>query len=163
MALKDRLMGRERPTATYWLQVSDSSEAEAAHTAARTALQLRTMIGDEQGIQEAGETLAAAQAALKACFEPIVCTALPPAEFEALVDAHKPREDTDDDAWNMDTFPRACFLACAPPEMSVSEWEQFLDASVGSGERTKLYNTAINANVRVPDPTVPKDWTETLA
>jgi hypothetical protein len=155
----DRLKARGLPTDTYWLAVADTDEPGRALAAARERLNLLVLTdGEQEAVQAARDALHAAEAALKACYEPIELTALPPAEFEALVDAHPPRTGTDDDAWNTKTFPRACFLACAPKVWGAAEWEAFLDTRLSEAERTGLYNTALSVNVRVPDPTVPKDW-----
>lgn len=165
MGPRERLLGRARPTDSCQIRVDDSTKAEAEASAAAAELQMVLLVGgDEQAREQARERVHQAQAALRACFEEIVCTALPPAEFEALADAHPPRpDDLLDEAWNMDTFPRACFLACAPGYFTTAEWETWLDTQVNEGERIRLYNTAINANTRVPDPTLPKDSTPTLS
>ncbi|GIH76136.1 hypothetical protein [Planobispora longispora] len=157
MGLRDRLQGRPRPTASCRIAVVDTREAEQELTEAGAALQVLVFAGGGEELPAAKDRLSAARAALAACFETVVCAAMPPDEFEALVDAHKPRKDTDDEAWNNETFPRACFLECAPGEMTRQEWEEFLRTQVNDGERTLLYQTAIRANIRVPDPNVPKD------
>lgn len=159
-----RLRGRSRPTAECKVSIDDTRAAERELAEATTALQLLLFGGGGEELAGARERVEAAREALEACFETIVCMALPPAEFEALIDAHPARKDhPDDDAWNVDTFPRACFLACAPDVMSRSEWEEWLDVQVSDGEQAKLYNTALEANVRAPDPSVPKGSMGTLS
>jgi hypothetical protein len=160
----DRLKNRARPSDTYWLQVEPTERAGRALATAKETLQLRLLAGaDEDATAAAREAVAAAEAELKACYEPITVTALAPAAFEQLVKEHPPRAGSDDDAWNMDTFPRACFLACAPADWDGPEWAAFLDDRLSEAERLRLCNVAVAVNVRVPDPTVPKDWTGTPA
>ena len=160
MSLRERLAGRARPTATYRLRIDDTTDAERELSEAQTSLLLAST-EEEKG--RARQDINTAQAALDACFEPIVMTAMPPREFEDLVDEHPARKDTDDEAWNTETFPRACFLACAPNEMSAEEWDAFLAERCSDGEQIALFTTAIDANLRLPDPSVPKGLMEMLA
>lgn len=160
MPLRERLAGRSRPTATYLLRIDDTTKAEEGLSEAQTALLLASA---EEEKAQARQDIEAAQAVLEACFEPIVMTAMPPEEFEALVDEHPPREGTKDEAWNIATFPQACFLACAPDEMNAEEWAAFLADRCSDGEQIAMFTTAIDANLRVPDPSVPKGLMEMLA
>lgn len=167
MSLRERLDAKSRPTAKYQLLI-DQDGAEAAEeelSAARAELPLVLLAGDEARIQAVRDRVTAAQQAYKACFEKIVFTALPADDFEALIELpeHKPRDGTDDEIWNGDTLPRAAFLACAPDVYTAEEWEAWLADRVNDAERLALYSTAVNANSRTPDPSVPKGWTETLS
>jgi hypothetical protein len=159
MALNtDRLSGRALPTDTYWIRVDDPTQAGEALAEARENFRTKLLIdAPEDAITEAREAVKAAEAALKACYEPIVVTALPPDDFEVLVGKHKPRPDTDDDAWDTTTFPKACFFACAPKEWDTAGWEAFL-TTLSSAEKKSLFHTAVAVNARVLDPTLPKDW-----
>lgn len=157
MTLRERLSTRKRPTAVYRIRIDDSADAERELTEARAVLQFATLTGDEDRAARARARVEAAEVAFNACYEAIVLTSLKPGDFEALVDVHKARPGTGDEAWNVDTFPRACFMECAPAEMTEAEWDAFLADACSDAERTALYNTAIAVNVRVPDPTVPKD------
>lgn len=160
----DRLKARSLPTETYWLQVEDTAAPGRALAEAREALQMRILTdADRYAVDAARQVVKDAEAALRACYEPITVTAMEPAAWEALVKEHPPRKDTDDDVWNVDTLPRAAFLACAPTEWSRQEWEEFLDHRLSPAERMGLLNTAVAVNARIPDPTVPKDWTMTPA
>jgi hypothetical protein len=158
--LRERLANRARPVGKARLLI----DHEAADTAERAVRQARNELqivllatSEDERVQPLRDRLDAAQAALDACYELIVCTGLPEVEYEALLGAHPPREGNDDDeTWNSDTFPRACFLACAPPDGGVAEWEEFLATQTNEAERIILYNAAIKANVRAPDPSVPK-------
>lgn len=155
-----RLEGRPLPTDTYWVRVDDTTEAGRALAEAREVLQLHLLTdSDAKTLAEARQGVVAAEEALKACYEPITVTALLPDDFEALVDKHAPRPDTDDDVWNGKTFPRAVFLACAPTEWNTAQWEEWLKATLSAAEREALFMVAVTVNARVLDPTVPKGWT----
>lgn len=158
-SLRDRLRARPRPTLAYELPVGDVAAARQAMAGAEDALRAARFRSDdaaEQAVAAARETLTEAEANLEACYETVTLTALPPAEFEALVAVHPPREGTGDEAWNIDTFPRACFLACAPGDLSEAEWEAVLGENLSHAERAELYSLAIAVNVRVVSPALPK-------
>jgi len=65
--------------------------------------------------------------------------------------------------WNLDTFPRACLLACVESDLTEAEWQQVMKEVLSQAELGELANAAIRVNVRVPDSTLPKDWTQILA
>lgn len=158
-SLRDRLRARPRPTLPYELPVGDVAAARQAVARAEDALRaarFRSDDGAEQAVAAAREALTGAEAALKACYETVTLTALPPADFEALVALHPPREGTSDEAWNVDSFPRACFLACAPVDLSEAEWESVLAENLSIAERAELYSVAIAVNVRVVTGALPK-------
>jgi hypothetical protein len=110
-----------------------------------------------QAVEAARAAVDKAQEKLDACYEKIELTPLPPDDFEALIGKHPPREDTDDTRYNKATFPTACFLACAPADLSEQEWIEFLKSNVSSVERDDLLNLAVGVNVRRVDQAVPKD------
>lgn len=160
----DRLRSRALPTDTYWLQVEPTDVPGRALAEAREALQMRILTdASADTVDDARQAVRDAEEALKACYEPITVTAMEPPAWEALVAAHPPRKDTDDDVWNTSTLPREAFLACAPTEWSRDEWAEYLDHKLSPAEREGLYLTAVGVNARVPDPTVPKGWTMTPA
>lgn len=157
--LRDRLLGRSRPSLVYELPIGDVAAARLAVARAEDAVRAARYRADEnaeQALAEARAALTQAEADLDACYEKVTLTALPPADFEALVALHPPREDTSDEAWNPETFPRACFLACAPHEVSEAEWEQVLAENLSLAERGELYSVAIAVNVRLVSPALPK-------
>ena len=156
---RERLLARKRPTVDYQLAVEDDADAVAEMAAAKDALAaagFRTDEGAAVAVAEAEARLAKARKAVEACYEPVTLTALPPVEFEALVakPENAPR-DGKDEKWNADTFPRACFLACAPGDLTSQEWEEFVDSSLSQGEREALFLTAIGLNARWPSGAVP--------
>ncbi|GII89620.1 hypothetical protein Ssi03_76100 [Sphaerisporangium siamense] len=164
MSQRDRLLARPRPSTTYTLRVEDDTEQRRRLEDARRVLHLLQAQGDEadQGaLTAAREELDQAEEELEACYEHIVLRAMRPRDFETLIAEHPAREGTEDKAWNVATFPEACFLACAEGEMSAADWEQFLAGNVSDVERADLYTEAIRVNARLPVATLPKDWMQT--
>lgn len=157
---RERLLARQRPSTVYQLAVEDDAAAVAELNAAKDALdtaRFRSDDGAEQAVTDAEERLAAARSAVEACYEPVTLTAMPPAEFEALVakPEYAPREGRDE-RWNAETFPRACFLACVDTsDLTAAEWESFVDGSLSQGERTALFLAAVGINARWPSGSIP--------
>ena len=157
---RERLLARRRPSTVYQLAVDDDTAAVAAVAAAKDELGTARFRSDDsaaQAVTDAEERLAAARAAVEACYEPVTLTALPPAEFEALI--AKPEyaaRDGKDERWNVDTFPRACFLACVDTgDLTAEEWAEFADGSLSQGEREALFLAAVSVNARWPSGAVP--------
>lgn len=156
---RERLLARTRPTDDYQLAVVDVTGAVAELEAAKEALDaagFRTDDAAAVAVAEAEARLEKSRAAVEACYEPVTLTALPPKEFEALVaePEHAAREGKDE-RWNGDTFPRACFLACAPDDLTPQEWEEFVDSSLSQGERESLFLAAVRINARWPSGSIP--------
>lgn len=170
--LRERLLARERPTTTVPLRVEDDTDARRRLADAEQALaeiQDRATSPGAQAVRKARQARDAAQQAVDDCYIDVTVQALPPADFEALIAAHPPEPAADgeasDDAWNPDTFPRPCFLACVAPtdDMSAEDWAQVFDNNLSAAEQTMLCNAAIMINVRRLDEIqVPKDWTQIL-
>ncbi|MER7126741.1 hypothetical protein [Micrococcus luteus] len=162
MSLRERLLARPRPSDTYPLRVDDDTEARAALERARTRLLLLFQGGvDESAVQAAKVALADAEVALAACYENVTLRAMRPEDFEHLVGEHKPREGTEDRTWNLDTFPKACLMECVESDLTPAEWDQVWRDVLSVGERAELCTAAIKVNVRAPDSTLPKGWTQT--
>jgi hypothetical protein len=158
---RERLLARKRPTFDYQFAVDDDTDAVAELNAAKEALDragFRDDDGAAQAVADAEARLAAARAAVEACYEPVTLTALLPADFEALValPEHAPREGKDE-KWNGETFPRACFMACVDTsgDMSAEDWAAFATENVSAGERESLRLAAISLNARWPTGAVP--------
>lgn len=155
---RDRLLGRKRPSLSVPLAVEDvtgpSREVALTEDAWRTA-QLGVAQDTPARVKAAKADLDAAIRALDACYEHVTVTALPPVEFEALVAKH-PGRDGEDEAYNIETFPRALFIACAGDELSADEWNDFLDTRCSQAERDALLFAATNVNSRTPNIAVPK-------
>jgi hypothetical protein len=158
---RERLLARKRPSVPYQLAVVDDTDAVAELAAAKEALDAagyRVDEGAEQAVAEAEARLEKARAAVEACYEPVTLTAMLPAAFEELIaqPEHAPREGKDE-RWNADTFPRACFLACADDDgdMSAQDWDTFTVENVSQGERESMFMAAVGINARWPSGAVP--------
>ncbi|MEV4096974.1 hypothetical protein [Streptosporangium saharense] len=163
MSLRERLLARPRLADTCMLRVDDDAEARKELERARTFLRVLQFQGDaadESAVRAARADLERAEAAVAACYEPITLRAMRPGDFEALIALHRPREGTGDRAWNLETFPRACFQECVEADLTTAEWEQVWKEVLSQGERDELCTAAIRVNVRIPDSTLPKGWTQ---
>lgn len=133
MGLRDRLRERARPTAAFSLRVDDDTAALAELTAAREA-------DDDEGI-------AAAQAAVDACYEQLRLMALPPADMEALIAAHPAVEK--DASWNPATFVPALLAACVESDVTEEDWVEYTTKGpMTSGEVTALFDAIMILNYR---------------
>lgn len=163
MSLRDRLLGRPRPSATYPLRIDDDTEVRKELERVRTALRLLQFQGDsadEAAVRKANKDLAKAEAKMAATYEYVVLRAMRPDDFEKLIGEHKPREGSEDQVWNLDTFPRACLMECVESDLTEAEWDQVWAEVLSHAEQGELCNAAIRVNVRVPDSTLPKGWTQ---
>lgn len=155
------MLTRKRPTFDYQLAIEDDTDAVAELNAAKEALDRARFRDDDnaaQAIADAEVRLVAARTVVEACYEPVTLTALPPADFEALValPEHAPRPG-EDEKWNAETFPRACFLACVEDDgdMTAQDWDAFTAENISQGERESLFLSAIGLNARWPTGAVP--------
>ena len=167
MGLGERLRARKLPTEIVRLPI-DPSEYARAERDLETALwaleEARAGGSVDVAVQQA--RVDTARAVLDACeCEQITLRALPPAEWETLLDMHPPTEDqrANGAQWNVTTM-RASLLAAAvvPDEgddpLAEADWEQLAKAgSLASGELTALFNAAVRLNVRAPASAVGKD------
>lgn len=168
MSLKERLLARERPTATYPCRVApveETQDAEAALAAARKAA-LAVRVDDKTATRKAKKILAEAEARRDACYERITLRALPPAEFEALGDTYPDAPDDASDEVRRqhdEEYLHSVFLASVEGDLTDEEWAEFVQQHLSTGERNDLYNLAIavNGRVRALDPATPKGSTGT--
>ncbi|NUP24008.1 MAG: hypothetical protein HOZ81_49735 [Streptomyces sp.] len=160
MSLRERLLNRPRPSGEVPLRIDDDTDAREEVEQARRLLAMLQLQGsvEEAALRRARTAVTKAEKRLRGCYEFITLRALPADDFEALVAAHKPRPDTTDQMWNLDTFPKACFFACVESEMAAEEWERLWSAGLSNAERVELGNAAIRVNIRTPDESLPKGW-----
>ena len=162
-SLRDRLLQRERPVATYVCRVApvdQTQQAEQELAAAKKAA-LGVRVDDTKATERARQ---AAQDALErrdACYEKIRLQALPPAEFEALSDVYPLAGPDADDQTRLEAdeaYLHAVFLATVQGDLTEQEWTTFVHTNLSTGERNDLYtlSTAVNGKVRALDPSVPK-------
>lgn len=170
-SLRERLRARERPSLDYELPVGDVMGAQralaAAEEAHREALRRAARVSTAEdasdaeqaeaqaAVEETREAVAQAKEALDACYEHIRLTAMPPDEYEALKALHPPRPGTDDIEYNVRTFPKAVFLACAT-ELTPEEWEPILRENLTHAERQDLFLLADAVNARLVNAALPK-------
>lgn len=161
MSLRERLLNRPRLSGEVPLRVADDTAARDELARARSVLfMLQVEGGAEDAIRRARSAVARADKKLRACYEFVTVRALAGPDYEALQAAHPPRPDTADQVWNLDTFPRAAFLACVESDLSPAEWEALWETGLSNAERIELGNAAIRVNVRVPDGSLPKGWAQ---
>lgn len=145
MALRASLAQRQLPTSTFLLRVFDDRRARAELAAAQVD-------GDAQRVAEAEQ-------AVQACYEQLAITALPPAEWEALLAAHPATEQQrKDGAWcNNTTFLPALLAACIEGDETEADWADLITkGAITQGEVTALSVAVHNINLRSPDPLLPK-------
>lgn len=163
MSLRERLLNRPRPSGTCPVRVDDDTEARKEVDQALMLLNLLLAQGDmadQAAVRKARARLKKAEEAVRGCYEFVTVRALAADDWEALVDAHKPRPDTDDRVWDGKTFPKAAFFACVESDLSEEDWEHVWTGVLSDAERIELSNAAIRVNVRVPDSSLPKGWTQ---
>lgn len=109
---------------------------------------------DSDEVQEAARKVDGAQAKLDACYEPLTLTALPPADFEALMAAHPPTKEqrSKDFEWNEETFRPALLAVTVEGDMTEDDWaEMNKSGQITWGEFTALFNACLNVNSRSSD------------
>lgn len=166
MGLADRLRARNLPTETVALPLDPQ-----AYTRAERELLAATVSLDEARADGVADLTAlqarvdAAQAELDGCeCEMITLRALPPVEWEALLDLHPPTEEQRalGALWNIATFrPALLALSVVVAEgeapLSEADWEQMSKAgALAAGELNALFNAAVGVNFRTPSSAVGK-------
>jgi hypothetical protein len=167
VSLLDRLRARELPSVTVGIPVDAVAYARLDGELAQATWRLedaRGRVGGDVAVLRAEQ--AAAQAALDACpVEAVVLRALPPAEWEALVDAHPPTEEQMNGGaqWNVATF-RPALLAVSvvvdsdDDAMTESDWAALAkEGALAAGELGALFHAAVTLNLRGPSASVGKD------
>lgn len=168
MGLGDRLRARKPPTETVRLPHDPAAYAQAerdleSETWALEDARARGVV-DLSRYQDRVDT---AQARLDECeCERVTLQALPPAEWEALVEFHPATEEQQAKGgqWNIATFRPALLAACVVPAdgeepLSETDWELLSkDGALSLGELNRLYNTAVDLNIRAPSSAVGKGF-----
>lgn len=158
----DRLLNRPRLGAEHPIRIVDDTEARQEVEQAQFALALLQTQSevDAGALKKAKATLTRARKQLRACYEWVPLRAMEADEFELLKGRHKPRPDTDDRLYNVDTFPKACLLATDESGRSEADWEHIFKVVLSGPEKTDLCNAAIRVNARTPDESLPKGWAQ---
>jgi hypothetical protein len=162
--VRDRLLSRERPVATYPCRVATVEETTAAERALVTAHKAANAVkaDDKKAVAAAKRTLDAAEKKRDGCYEKVMLRAMEPKKFEALQDAYPQADDGADEETRKaadEAYLHAVFLGTVQGEgMSEEDWTDFVHTNLSTGERNDLYNMsiAINGRVRALNPSVPK-------
>lgn len=163
MSEGDRLRNRKRLFAEHPIRVDDDTEARREVERASSLLQILLFQGDaadQAVVRKARAELKRAEKKLRACYEFVPLRAMEADAFEVLRGEHKPRPDTGDKLFNIDTFPRACLLATDESGRSEADWEHIFKHVLSGPEADELCNTAIRVNARTPDESLPKGWAQ---
>lgn len=155
LSLAEQFRGRRLPTQVVTLPRDPDQHERAARAlaGARWALEEARARGAADTAQERAD-VDAAQAALDAVeVLAVPLTALPPDEWEDLVDAHPPTAEDLAKGYQWD--PRALrphLLARAvvvPPGVPAPDWEALAKAGeITAGELSALFDTAVMLNLR---------------
>ncbi|MFI6737437.1 hypothetical protein ACIBI9_31315 [Nonomuraea sp. NPDC050451] len=164
--MQDKLKAKKRPTTRCRIFVGDPDEHSKAYETSFLALVelfKDYKAGDEmpEPMKIAGRQLLEDLAKVQEpYFQTFVFRAMKPDAFEKLLDVHPPRPNSDDIAYNEDTFPPAVFKECliepAYDTLTDAEWKAFFD-ECSHKEHVLLHNTALDANMRNIEPSTPKD------
>lgn len=150
MALRASLAQRKPPTTEFSLRVYDDRRARAELAAALAE-------GNPQRMTEA-------QAAVNACYERLIITAIPPVDWEGLVAGHPPTDQQRaNGGWcNSDTFAPALLAVCVEGDETEADWaDAITKGGMSQGEATALVQAVYDINLRILDPDLPKDSTPT--
>lgn len=165
MGLRDRLRARQLPTASVQLAVDPAAHLHAEQELAEASWEL------EHARSRGSVDMAALRARVSAAqdafdaleFEDVTVRALPPSEWEALLDLHPPAEDQrGGERWNVQTFRPALLAVSVVPAqgdepMTESDWEQLAkEGSIAAGELGMLFDAAVSLNLRTPATSVGK-------
>jgi len=162
-SLRDRLLQRERPVATYTCRVAPVADTQRAEQDLAAALKALRGVrpDDETAAATAQEAVATAQERRDACYEQILLQALPPDAYEAIGDAYPLADEGAEEKVRLaadEAYLHAVFLSCVQGELTSEEWTTFVHTNLSTGERNDLYTlaNAVNGRVRALDPSVPK-------
>jgi hypothetical protein len=163
MGLRDRLRARQLPTVTVVLAGDRSAYAAAEREldSANRALLDEQARGSYDLAAERARVEVAQSALDELPVEKVVLRALPPSDWEALVEAHPPPKDRVAElAWNPSTF-RAALLSASvvlPDGEEPPDWEELTRGGhLTAGELNALFEAAVSINARAPQVSTGKD------
>ena len=166
LKMKDRLKAKKRPTASCRIFVGDQEEYQKTIRESFSDLYeiLKGFSGEMPDHIREGtlEVLKSFNSRQEPYFMRFVFRAMDPVAYEKLAeqDEYKPRPNTDDIAFNYDTFPvrvfRECLIEPVYDTLSDEEWDEFLK-NCSQVERRLLLDTGLSANQRNIEPSTPKD------
>ncbi len=157
MTLRERLRARQSPSTTVVLAgdrlAYETAERELA--AAERALATEQARGSFDLVAERARVEVAQSIVDEMPVERVVLRALPPSDWEALVEAHPPPKDKQDAGavWNVSTFRSALLAACVvvPDGEEPPDWEELTrEGHLTAAELNMLFDAAIGVNARAP-------------
>lgn len=152
MSIREALARKRVRRATYMLPVGDATAAEERLAEARQALVLAGIGKDDTdpARAKAQAKVDECQAAVDACYIPLVFQGIPAADFEALVAAHPSKSDDPDDMWDKDGLAPDLVAAClTDSDMTADEWRAELASERWTrGDVDQLFLTAMSVNVK---------------
>lgn len=165
MSLRDQLTTRALPSVTEYIEIKDPSEARGNLEKALRVLKHAEVKGDQAEVKRCKAAATRARKQHEKCFAKLTLRAMPPDDYEDLIDEHPPtpeqiakagKNPADWPEWNDKTFYPALFAACAEGDMEGQDWTSFLKTNVSRGERRRLYMVAlaVNENERMPESTM---------
>lgn len=167
MGLADRLRARSHPTEIVPLPLDPQAYARAERELLAAVAALDEARADGAvDLDQLEARVDAAQVVLDTCeVEKVTVRALPPDEWEELVDLHPPTEAqrANGALWNVTTFrPALLALSVVPAEgddpMSAEDWASLSKeaGALAAGELNALFNAAVSVNFRTPSSAVGK-------
>lgn len=157
MSLRERLRARQSPSTTVVLAgdrvAYETAERELA--AAERALVAEQARGSYDLVAERAAVEVAQSRLDEMPVERVTLRALPPSDWEALVEAHPPPKEKLDAgaAWNVSTFRSALLAACVvvPDGEEPPDWEELTrEGHLTAAELNMLFDAAIGVNARAP-------------
>lgn len=166
MSLRDRLKGRQLPSATVAIRLDWSEESYALLRQLEDAEQRLALAKAGDGnVDESGTLANELRARTDAFYEFLTLRALPAAEMERLVADHPPTEEQIKAGavnFNRETFFPALLAACVEGSETAEDWAQMLESGeLVMGEVTALISTAMQLNDRSPSVSLGKGSTTT--
>lgn len=168
MGALDTLRTRGLPQSTYLLRAVPSAELVAAqheHTKALAAL--RDAEAAKRVTSAQRQAVDSAMRRVHGCYITLTIKAIPPAELEDLINAHKPTDEEREEGaiFHRKTFAPELISRCVfdsddaeKPSGSAAEWnEQITGGSMSLGEAAALFQVCWDVNDRTPDPDIPKE------
>jgi hypothetical protein len=105
-----------------------------------------TSLGGGSVLREIAEKVHAVEEEMAAARRPFRFRALDPDAWVALGKAHPPREGTDEEEFNTDTYPAALVAACCVAPVMTAEQVKALFGKLSDGQREVLFSGAWSAN-----------------
>lgn len=152
-SLREALAAKRVRRDTYRVAITDDTAARAKLAEARqVAILVGAAKSDDDGAKaKAQEAVEAAQAELEACYYPLQLQAIPPADFEALVSAHPPKDRDDGAQWDEAGLTPELVAASVVGDdrLTAEEWAaEFASGRWSQGDVHDLFVRCMSLNLR---------------